>query len=89
MAWRVELTDTARGQLRKLDRVWQGRILDYLEIDIAQLADPSNRGKALVGDKKGLWRFRVGDYRIVCDILDAEVVVVAVFIGHRKEVYEG
>ncbi len=88
MAWKVELTDTARRQLQKLDRSWQGRILDYLEMDIAPLADPRGRGKALVGGKKGLWRYRLGDYRIICDILDAEVVVVALFIGHRKDVYK-
>ncbi len=88
MAWSVELTVTARKQLRKLDRTWQSNILDYLEDEVAPLANPREKGKALVGDKKGLWRFRVGDYRVLCQILDQELVIVAVTIGHRKDVYE-
>ena len=87
MAWKLEFTDTAKRQLAKMDRAWQSKILDYLESDIANLPDPRGRGKALVGDKKGLWRYRLGDFRIVCDILDAELVIVAVLIGHRKEIY--
>ena len=88
MAWNVELTATAEKQLKKLDRKWQRIILDYLEDDIAGLSEPRSRGKRLMGDKKNLWRYRVGDYRILCQILDAELVIVAVAIGHRKEVYE-
>ena len=87
MAWNVELTATAEKQLKKLDRTWQGTILDYLEDEIAGLGDPRSRGKGLVGDRKGLWRYRVGDYRILCEILDAELVIVAVTIRHRKDVY--
>lgn len=88
MAWSVELTVTARKQLRKLDRTWQANILNYLEDEIAPLENPRIKGKALVGDKKGLWRFRVGDYRVLCQLLDQELVIVAVTIGHRKDVYE-
>ena len=87
MAWNVDFTDTAKKQLRKLDRQWQSRILDYLEDEIAILDDPKSRGKALVGDKKGLWRYRVGNYRIICDISDEDFVILAVTIGHRKNIY--
>jgi len=66
LAWNVELTATAEKQLKKLDRKWQGIILDYLEDEIADLSDPRSRGKGLVGDRKGIWRYRVGDYRILC-----------------------
>lgn len=66
MAWSVEFNDTAKRQLSKLDRKWQAAILDYLEDQIATLDDPRSRGKPLVGDGKGLWRYRVGDYRILC-----------------------
>lgn len=86
MAWNVELTATAEKQLKKLDRKWQGIILDYLEDEIASLSDPRSRGKGLVGDRKGIWRYRVGDYRILCQILDPELVIVAVTIRHRKDV---
>ena len=87
MAWNVEFLDTAKRQLRKIDKTWQAAILDYLEDEIAPLPDPRSRGKALVGDKQGLWRYRVGDYRILCEIRDTELVITAVAIGHRREVY--
>ena len=86
MAWSVEFLDTAKRQLRKIDKTWQAAILDYLEDEIAPLQDPRSRGKALVGDKRGLWRYRVGDYRILCEIRDTELVITAVTIGHRREV---
>jgi mRNA interferase RelE/StbE len=87
LAWNVELTATTEKQLKKLDRKWRGIILDYLEDEIASLSDPRSRGKGLVGDRKGIWRYRVGDYRIPCQILDAELLIVAVTIRHRKDVY--
>ena len=71
-----------------MDKRWQLAILDYLEDEIAGLDNPRNRGKALVGDKQGLWRYRVADYRIVCEIRDAELLIVAVTVGHRKNVYD-
>ena len=89
MAWSVELSATAEKQLRKLDRQWQATILDYLEDEVASLADPRTKGKGLVGDRKGLWRYRVGDYRVICQLLDADLIILAVLIGHRKDVYEG
>ena len=86
MAWSVEFLDTAKRQLRKIDKTWQAAILDYLEDEIAPLQDPRSRGKALVGDKRGLWRYRVGTYRLLCEIRDTELVITAVAIGHRREV---
>jgi len=88
LAWNVELTATAQKQLKKLDRKWQAAILDYLEDEIAPLDDPRSRGKALMGDKKGIWRYRVGDYRVLCKIMDSELVIAAITIGHRKDVYD-
>lgn len=88
MVWRVEFLATAKRQLKKLDRPWQAAILDYLDDEIAPLADPRSRGKALVGDKRGLWRYRVGDFRIVCDIQDEHLVIAAVLIGHRSVIYD-
>lgn len=87
MAWSVEISATAEKQLKKIDRPWQSAILDYLEDEIAPLPDPRVRGKALAGDKKGLWRYRVGDYRILCSINDSEILILVVMLGHRKEIY--
>lgn len=89
MAWNVEFKGTAKRQLQKLDRQWQSAILDYLEDEVAPLADPRSRGKALTGDKRGLWRYRVGDYRVICDIQDENLLILALTIGHRREVYDG
>ena len=89
MAWNVEFLATAKRQLQKIDRPWQEKILNYLEDEIAPLEDPRTRGKSLVGDKQGLWRYRVGDYRIICDIQDTKFVIAAITIGHRRDVYAG
>ena len=88
IVWRVDFLESAKREIKKLDKRWQLAILDYLEDEIAGLDNPRNRGKALVGDKQGLWRYRVADYRIVCEIRDAELLIVAVTIGHRKNVYD-
>lgn len=86
MAWRIDLTKAADKALRKLDRPTAGRVLDELE-EIAKLDDPRSRGKALTGNLAGLWRYRVGDYRVVCDIEDGVLVILVVDVAHRREVY--
>jgi len=88
LAWSVEFTATAERQLLKLDKPWQRLIVDYLEDEVAPLTDPRSKGKALLGDRKGLWRYRVGDYRVLCQLLDNILVIVVVTIGHRKDVYK-
>lgn len=87
MAWSVEFNDTAKREFRKLDRLWQRKILDYLEDEIAPLTDPHSRGKALTGDKQGLWRYRIGDYRAICSIDHDALLILVVEVGHRRETY--
>ena len=89
MAWNVEFLATAQRQLQEIDKSWQKKILDYLEDEISPLDDPRTRGKSLVGDKRGLWRYRVGNYRIICDIQDENLVIATITIGHRRDVYAG
>ncbi len=86
MARKVELTDTAAKQLARLDKTQAQRITKYLR-RVMLLKDPRDAGKALTGNLRTYWRYRVGDYRVVCDIRDNELVIVAVMIGHRSEVY--
>ena len=86
MAWKVELTDTAKKQLARLDNTQAQRITKYLR-RIMMPENPRDAGKALTGNLRTYWRYRVGDYRIVCDIRDNDLVIVAVIIGHRSEVY--
>jgi mRNA interferase RelE/StbE len=85
--WRVEFHRAAVRDLRKLDADGQRRVLRYLRERIAGSEDPRRFGHALTGDRKGLWRYRVGDYRIVAAIEDDRFVVLVVTVGHRRKVY--
>ncbi len=87
MAWTVEYTDTAKGQLRKLDKQTARRIVDYMDARVAGSDDPRSAGKALTGPLGGLWRYRIGDYRVICELRDEVLVVLVLRIGHRKAVY--
>lgn len=87
MAWTIEVSEKAVRALRKMDKQVARRIRDELA-EIAKLEDPRSRGKALVGNLAGLWRYRVGDYRIVCDIEDGVLVILVVDVAHRREVYK-
>lgn len=87
MAWTIDYTDTAREQLRKLDKQIARRILDYLDERICGRENPRATGKALTGPLGGLWRYRVGDCRVICEIQDGALRVLVVRIGHRNEIY--
>ena len=87
MAWTIEYAETARKQLRKLDKVAARRILDFMDERVAPSDNPRELGKALKGSLGDLWRYRVGDYRILCDLQDGVLTVLALQIGNRREVY--
>ena len=89
LAWTIELHPEAAKQLRTLarrDKPTAKRVTDYLT-DIGQQHDPRSRGKALSGTLNGLWRYRVGDWRMVVDIHDTAMIIVALDIDHRSRVY--
>jgi mRNA interferase RelE/StbE len=86
--WRVEFDSDAARDLRKLGPAPQRLILRYLRERIATSENPRRFGRALTGDLKGLWRYRVGDYRIVATIEEDRFVVLIVTVGHRREVYD-
>jgi mRNA interferase RelE/StbE len=87
-SWTVEFDDRARRELRKLDLKVQKAILRYLRERIVGATDPRLLGKALRMNLAGLWRYRIGDYRLICRIEDSRFVVLVIRIGHRREVYE-
>ena len=87
MAWAIDYTDVARRQLRKLDKTSARRILDYTDQRVAPLEDPRSLGKALHGALGDLWRYRVGDYRIICELRDKQVRIVVIRLGSRRDVY--
>ena len=88
MNWAIEYTRTAETQLRKLDRQIAERILDYLDERIAALDDPRARGKALTGPLGELWRYRIGDFRVICEIQDGVMRILVIEVGHRRSVYK-
>ena len=88
MVWQIEVSDAAKKQLSKMGRVEAKRITAFLRQRIASLDDPRQLGEALQETRfAGLWRYRVGDYRILVDIRDEVVTVIVIGVGHRGEVY--
>jgi mRNA interferase RelE/StbE len=87
LAWTVDYTDTAKGQLRKLDKQTARRIVDYMDDRVAGLDNPRDAGKALSGPLGGLWRYRVGDCRVICEIQDHALRILVAQMGNRREVY--
>lgn len=87
MAWTIEVSEKAVRSLRKMDKQTARRIRDELS-EIAKLEDPRSRGKVLTGNLAGVWRYRVGDYRILCDIEDGRLVILVIDVAHRREVYK-
>ena len=87
MAWTVEYAESAKKQLRKLDKASARRIVDFMGERVGESEDPRQSGKALKGPLGDLWRYRVGDFRILCDIQDGKLTVLVLQIGNRREVY--
>ncbi len=88
MSWVYRFDDRALKELKRLGKPAQRAIITYLDERIAGEEDPRRFGKGLKATLAGLWRYRVGDYRILCQIQDLEVVVLVVAVGHRRDVYE-
>lgn len=87
MVWQVEIAETAQKDIKKLDKKAQAAIVKFLRERVMGSDDPRQNGKALKGDLGGLWRYRVGDCRIICDIQDNIITVLVLRIRDRKEVY--
>jgi mRNA interferase RelE/StbE len=88
MAWKVELSVEAERELNRLDAQHAKRILKFLGERVGKLENPRSLGKPLQGSRLGeFWRYRVGDYRLICKIEDGRLLVLVLSIGHRKEIY--
>jgi mRNA interferase RelE/StbE len=88
VAWRIEYLRSAQKTVERLDPKVRERIRSHLLARVATLDDPRTIAKRLKGPLATYWRFRVGDWRIVCDIQDNRLVVLVISIGHRSEVYQ-
>jgi len=88
LTWRIELAESVAKQFRKLDPAVSRRLTQFLRERLAPLEDPRSLGAALKGDELGqFWKYRVGDYRIIAEIIDRNIRIVVVRVGHRREVY--
>ena len=88
MNWGYRIDDLAVRELRDLGPSAARTILDFLESRVKGCADPRAFGKPLRGGMHGLWRSRVQDYRLICELLDGELIVIVVKVGHRSKVYD-
>lgn len=88
MKYPINTTARFDKEFKKLDRYTQLMIKSWITKNIADTDNPRIHGKALVGNKSGYWRYRIGDYRLICEIIDNELIILALSIGHRREVYK-
>ncbi|MBU4202622.1 MAG: type II toxin-antitoxin system RelE/ParE family toxin [Acidobacteria bacterium] len=89
MTWKIKFLPGADKDLRKIDRTIAQRILKFLDEKISYLDDPRSVGEALKGPQLGkYWKYRVGNYRLICLIKDADVLILVISVGHRKNVYQ-
>ena len=88
MVWQIEFTAGARKQLKKMTQSDAKRIVDFLRQRVSPLSNVRQLGKALQGPSAGFWRYRVGHFRLVCEIQDDRLVVLVVRVGQRDKVYK-
>jgi len=88
LVWRIEVSETAGKQLGKLDRPVAQRIRSFLRERVSVLDDPRSIGEALKGSELGeFWKYRVGDWRLICEIKDKQILITVLSLGNRREVY--
>ena len=88
MSYRIETTSRFNKEFKKLDRYTQMMIKAWIDKYLEGCTDPRQHGKALTANRNGQWRYRIGDYRLICQIEDERLVILALNIGHRREVYD-
>ena len=88
MNYRVTYTKTAVKQLKKLDAFTRSTILYWIDKNLANTSNPRQNGKGLTANHSGEWRYRVGNYRILANIYDDEIVIEVFAVGHRKDIYK-
>ena len=88
MQYKVIFTERAKKQLKKLDKHIAALIIGWLEKNIQNCENPRLHGKGLVENKSGQWRYRIGDYRGICEIQDKEIIVLVLEVGHRRDIYD-
>lgn len=87
MSYHVELTEQARKALKKMDKQTAKLITAWLRKNLEGCTNPRQHGKPLTANRKGQWRYRVGDYRLIAEIQEDRIVILILTVGHRSEVY--
>jgi len=88
MRYHVEVTPRFEKEFKKLDRYTQRMLKAWIDKNLVGCENPRAHGKGLTANRSGQWRYRIGDYRLICQIEDQELVILALSVGHRREVYE-
>lgn len=88
MTYQVEVTTRFEREFKKLDRYTQRMIKSWIDKNLVNCADPRQHGKSLTANRSGQWRYRIGDYRLICQIQDQELIILALSVGHRREIYQ-
>lgn len=84
----VELSERFKKEFRKLDKYTQKIIRAWINKNLVDCTDPRQHGKGLTANRSGQWRYRIGDYRLICEIKENELIILALTVGHRRDVYE-
>lgn len=85
--YRVEYSERAVRELKRLDKYTRQMIYSWIDKNLVNCENPRIHGKPLIANRKGQWRYRIGDYRLICHIGDTDLVILALSVGHRREVY--
>lgn len=87
MSYKVEVTQRFEREFKKLDKYTQKMIKSWIEKNLIGCSNPRQHGKGLTANRSGQWRYRIGDYRLICVIQDDELIILALTVGHRREIY--
>ena len=87
MKYRVELSQRFQKEFKKLDKYTQKMLRAWIDKNLVDSENPRNTGKGLTANRSGQWRYRIGDYRLICLIMDDELIILALTVGHRKDIY--
>ncbi|NME35775.1 type II toxin-antitoxin system RelE/ParE family toxin [Fusobacterium perfoetens] len=88
MVYKVEFSIEAANYIKKMDNSTRTTLLKWINKNLINCEDPRIHGKSLTGNKKGIWRYRVGNYRVLCDIQDEILTILVLEVGHRNKIYK-
>ena len=88
MWYEVQYSERALRELKKMDKYTRQMIYSWIDKNLNGCEDPRQRGKGLTANRSGQWRYRIGDYRLICQIQDAQLVILALSVGHRSTIYK-